>query len=237
MKIEKENPPIVSVIICVYNRKGLITRALDSLQNQTFQDFETIFIDDGSTDGTSEIIFNYIKKNPRSKYIRRSNRNLSYSKNTGILISQGTYITFLDSDDEYKKEHLDQMVKFMDRNPECDFIHSSPEIIGNSEDMWLIDARDTSKLINVKDCVVGPTFFGRKEVFVKLSGFKDVAYAEDFDFFNRLIDSKLFKVKKLDEKTYIYYKSIEDSLTNVAKRLFRNNLISNDLNNLKKLKA
>ncbi len=231
--IEKGDEPLISVIICVFNRKTLLPRALDSLYNQTFKDFEIIFVDDGSTDGTDEVIFHYMKGNPSSKYIRRSSRSLSYSRNTGILIAQGKYVTFLDSDDEYKKEHLNTMVMFMNNNPDCDFIHSSPEIVGRSEDMWLIDARDTSKLINVQDCVVGPTFFAKKEVYLKLNGFRDLAYAEDFDFYNRLINSKLFKVEKLCTKTYIYYRSIEDSLTNVAKILFSRNLMSHNLNSVK----
>ena len=219
MKIEKENLPIVSVIICVYNRRNYIERAISSLLNQSLKNYEAIVVDDGSTDCVEEILFKYLKEYKNFKYFRHSNRNLPLSKNVGISISQGKYITFLDSDDEYEKEHLEKMVKFMEEHLDFDFIHSSPKIIGGENDLWLVDARDESKLININNCVVGPTFFGKKDVFLKLKGFNDLSYAEDFEFFNRLINSGLFKTGKLQERTYVYYRSIEDSITNLAKKM------------------
>lgn len=219
MNIDKQNPPLVSVILPVYNRKSILERTLNSLIKQTFKDYELIIVDDGSTDEIEEIIFPYLKKYENFKYIRHSNRDVSLSRNTGILIAQGTYITFIDSDDEYRTAHLEKMVTFMQGNPDVDFIHSFPDIVGNEEDMWLPNADDTTSLIHVNDCVYLGTFFAKKEVFIQLGGFKDVLF-EDSDLYKRLVSSNKFKIKKLEEKTYIYYRNVEDSMCNTIKKLY-----------------
>ena len=212
-------PPLVSVILPVYNRKYIIERALNSLINQTFKNYELIIVDDGSTDKVEDIISPYLKKHQNFKYIRHSNRGTGLSRNAGILISHGTYITFIDSDDEYKVEHLEKMVTFMQSNPAIDFIHSLPDVIGKEEDMWLPDANDPSKLIHVNDCVYPGTFFGKREVFIQMGGFKDVSF-EDSDFYNRLNSSGKFTIQKLKEKTYVYYRDVEDSGCNNVKKLY-----------------
>ena len=221
MKIEKNNTPLVSILVCVFNRKNLIERALNSILSQSFKNYEVIIVDDGSNDGVEEVIFPYLKKYNNFKYIRHSNRNLPLSKNTGILLAQGKYLTFLDSDDEYTGEHMQKMVTFMENNPDYDLVHSSPRIVGDKEDFWVIDARDETKLININDCAVGPTFFGKREVFTKLNGFNDLFWGDDFNFFDRLIDSDIFKSCKLFEKTYVYYRNIEESMTNSAKKSYQ----------------
>jgi glycosyltransferase involved in cell wall biosynthesis len=217
--IEKQNPLLVSVILPVYNRKYILERTLNSLIRQTFKDYELIIVDDGSTDKVEEIIFSYLEKYQNFKYISHSNRGVALSRNAGILISQGTYITFIDSDDEYKTEHLEKMVNFMQSNPYTDFIHSLPDMIGNEEDMWLPDANDPTKLIHPNDCVYSATFFGKKEVFIQMQGFKNVPF-EDSDFYKRLVSYGRFKIQRLEEKTYIYYRNIEDSICNNLKKLY-----------------
>ena len=221
MKIEKENySPLVSVILPVYNRGYIIERALNSLIKQSFKNYELIIVDDGSADKVKEIILPYLKKYQDFKYIGHSNRGVALSRNAGILVSQGTYITFIDSDDEYKIDHLEKMVTFMKSNPDIDFIHSFPEIIGDEKDMWLLDSSDVTKLIHVNDCVYGGTFFAKKEVFTEMGGYKDIPYSEDSDFYNRLISSDKFKIQKLNGKTYVYYRNTKDSICNNVKRLY-----------------
>lgn len=209
MKTEKQDH-LVSVILPVYNRKHLLERTLQSIVNQTFKDYELIIVDDGSIDNIEEIIFPYLKRYQNFKYVRHSNRDVALSRNTGILISQGTYITFIDSDDEYKVEHLERMVAFMQANSDVDFIHSFPKIIGDEREMWLPNADDGITLIHAKDCVFPGTFFAKKEVFLQLDGFKDIPF-EDSDLYKRIISSGRFKVQKLKERTYIYYRNIADS--------------------------
>ena len=101
--------PIVSVIIPTYNRAHLIDKAIKSVLNQTYQDFEIIVVDDGSTDNTNEVLKNFTDS--RIHYIfHTSNLGVSAARNTGIKTSQGEYIALLDSDDDWLPEKLDKQV-------------------------------------------------------------------------------------------------------------------------------
>ncbi|HKK53946.1 MAG TPA: glycosyltransferase family A protein [Patescibacteria group bacterium] len=103
----KINNPKISVIIPTYNRANFLPRAIKSVLNQTFKDFELIIVDDGSTDNTKEVINNYLKNDDRIKYIYQQNSGgPPKPKNTGIKIAKGEYIAFLDSDDEWFKDKL-----------------------------------------------------------------------------------------------------------------------------------
>ncbi|MBT4289845.1 MAG: glycosyltransferase family 2 protein, partial [Deltaproteobacteria bacterium] len=89
--------PLISVIIPTFNRKQNVINAIDSVLTQTFDDFELIIIDDGSTDGTDvEIDTKYSKV---LKYVKTDNLGVSHARNIGVEVSQGEYIAFLDSDD------------------------------------------------------------------------------------------------------------------------------------------
>lgn len=101
--------PKVSVIIPTYNRAHLLERAIRSVLNQTFQDFELIVVDDASTDETDRIVDNL---GMQIRYIcHDKNRGASASRNTGIKHSSGDYIAFLDSDDEWFPQKLERQIK------------------------------------------------------------------------------------------------------------------------------
>jgi glycosyltransferase involved in cell wall biosynthesis len=207
--------PEVSVIITVYNRKRTFFRALDSILNQSFQNFEIIVVDDGSTDNFHTRLFKYLLYDYRIRYIKHSNRKTAVSLNTGLAVADGRFITFLDSDDEYEKEHLNKRINFFKRNKNTDLIHSPANIIGKEENMYVPDANNTKKLIHLKDCILGATLFGKSEVFVKLKGFKD-KYSYDSDFVKRA--SKQFNVKRLNVETYIYNRDSKDSILTKLKK-------------------
>jgi len=104
--------PTVSVIVPTYNRAHLVGRAIQRILNQTYQDFEIIIVDDGSTDNIDDIIKEFQKKEKRIKYIRHEkNRGGSAARNTGIKAVRGEYIAFLDSDDEWLPEKLKRQIE------------------------------------------------------------------------------------------------------------------------------
>jgi len=209
---------IVSVIIPVFNRKNKIKKAISSILKQTYKNWELIIVDDGSTDGIEKILFPLLKKHPKFKYIRHSNRNTALSLNAGIKISEGKYITFIDSDDEYKKEHLKLRVDFFNKNKNVDLIHSNCIFIGKEKDLFVPDARNKNRLIHLNECIIGATFFGKREVFEKLKGFKNI-YSYDSEFYRRA--KKHFNVVNLDAPTYIYYRNSKDSiLTKMKNKIY-----------------
>lgn len=199
----------VSVIMSVYNTQfQLVKRAIDSVLNQDFKDFELIIIDDGSNNNTQNEILNYaITYEDKITYIRHKNRSQSESINRGILISNSEFITVIDADDEYKPNHLSTCLAEM---ISLDLIASTTETIVNKEaDYYVPDRFDTSQVIHVDDCILFATLFGKKEVFTKLNFLN--MYAADAHFYERA--EQEFLVKKLDLRTYVYYRNNTDSLT------------------------
>ena len=102
--------PLVSVIIPVYNVAPYLREALDSVLHQTYRNLEIIVIDDGSTDGSSEICDEYAKNDSRIHVIHQPNRGLSAARNVGIDLATGEIIAFLDSDDVYDIDFIDKML-------------------------------------------------------------------------------------------------------------------------------
>ena len=203
--------PLVSVIIATYNRAYILSNAIDSVLSQSYKNIEIIIIDDGSTDNTFQIVNNYFLKNSNIKYLKQSNQKLWAARNIGLRISEGKYVTFLDSDDEYKRDHISLRVDYMNKNPSVDLIYGGLEING---DPYVPDKFDKNKMIHIDNCIVGGTFFGKREIFLKLDGFKNITYSEDSEFFERA--SKTFKVEKVEFKTYIYNRNLNDTITKLS---------------------
>lgn len=205
----------VSVILTLYNSKKLFRRAVNSVLNQDYKEYELIIVDDGSLDETENELFPLLKSHSNFKYIRHSNRKHPLSINTGIRNSCGKYLTFLDSDDEYKINHLEERVTFFSDNPDVDLIYSPATIIGTESDFFVPDVNDNANLIHINDCIIGGTLFGKRKVFEDLGGFKNI-YSHDSEFYNRAV--KIFNVRKFDSPTYVYYRNNPDSITNKLKR-------------------
>ena len=102
------DPIKISVIIPTFNRAFLVKRAIQSVLNQSFQPYEIIVIDDGSIDGTGELIKTEF---PLIKYIWQQNSGISHARNLGIQKSQGNWLAFLDSDDEWLPKKLEMQTR------------------------------------------------------------------------------------------------------------------------------
>lgn len=110
--------PKVSVVLPTYNRAQLLVRAIDSVLNQTYQDFELIVVDDASTDETASVLQKYEKLSSKIKVIRlKENQGVSVARNLGNEAAQGKYIAILDSDDIFKPHYLETAVHFMETHP------------------------------------------------------------------------------------------------------------------------
>jgi glycosyltransferase involved in cell wall biosynthesis len=201
--------PDVSIILTVFNREKYIKRCINSIFNQTYEKLKIIAIDDGSQDSSLKILADYASRYRNIEVYCQPNMKLAYSRNRGIELASSKYLTFIDSDDEYASNHIEQRVKFMEANPDIDLIHGDAKIIGNE---YVRDKNNPFKFIHLSECFIGGTFFGRTEVFKKLDGFRNIAYSEDSDLLERA--EKKFKIRKVGFKTYIYHRELEDSITN-----------------------
>lgn len=108
-----------SVVIPILNRVKFIGNAVQKVLDGTFQDFEIIIVDNGSTDGTIEKVREYVNKDPRVKLICQHGPSIAYALNTGIRMAAGKLICQLDSDDQYAPETLEKMVAQFESNPKC----------------------------------------------------------------------------------------------------------------------
>lgn len=103
----RSGTPVISVIIPVYNVEQYLRRCLDSVQAQTFDDFEAILVDDGSTDNSGAICDAYVRSDRRFTVIHQPNTGVSAARNAGLHAAQGKFITFVDADDEVVPKWLE----------------------------------------------------------------------------------------------------------------------------------
>ena len=198
--------PTVSVIIPTYNRANLVDKAIKSVLSQTYQDFEIIVIDDGSTDNTEEIIRGF--KDKRVKYIKKykKNRGISATRNIGIKVARGKYIASLDSDDEWLPDKLDKQIKILqDGPPELGVVYSNSCYIDES-------GKNINKLPKPKklegyiyEDLLGGNYVGtpstvliRKECFHRVGLFDDLLNAQaDWDMWIRIAKYYRFALIKI----------------------------------------
>ncbi|NTW69972.1 MAG: glycosyltransferase family 2 protein [Chlorobiaceae bacterium] len=200
--------PEISVIMATFNRARHLETAVASVIAQSYTNWELIIVDDGSSDNTFDLLDPYIRKFPTIRYLKHSNRKAALSRNAGIQASFGRYITFLDSDDHYLSNHLESRMEIVSRLPEIDLISGG---FLCDDTIMVRDCKNPRHLINIRECALGGTFFGKKEIFSALEGFRDLDYAEDTDLWERAAEN--CSVKKIEEpKTYVYRRA-DDSTT------------------------
>ena len=130
--------PRVSVVMAAFNAAPFLRDAIDSILGQTFTDFEFIIVDDGSTDGTAEIIESYT--DPRIRLIRNpGNLGLVASLNRGLAAARGEYIARMDADDESLSGRLEAQVRFLDTHPEIGLCGTHVQTFGARNEFWTFE--------------------------------------------------------------------------------------------------
>jgi glycosyltransferase involved in cell wall biosynthesis len=121
---------LVSVIIPTYNQAQYLVEAVESVLAQTYKNIEIIVVDDGSTDGTEEVLSPYMD---RIRYFYQENRGCAAARNVGIRHARGKYLSFLDHDDIFLPEKIELQVRFLEENYEYGFVHSNFYIFNEND--------------------------------------------------------------------------------------------------------
>lgn len=190
--------PRVSVLIPTYNCARFLGQAIDSVLAQTFQDFEILVVDDGSTDDTAQVVARY----PRVRYIRREHCGVSASRNAAVAAATGEIVVFLDADDFWLPEKLEKQVAYLDENPNCMLIFTKAENFYEDEAASLGEKQQGLFNGSLERCII--TCAIRRCVFQKHGGFRtDYPHGEDTQFMYRLSISGISLDHCLEEVLYM----------------------------------
>ncbi|MEA2112498.1 MAG: glycosyltransferase [Patescibacteria group bacterium] len=190
MKTRLKNPK-VTVIMPVYNSEKYLRKAIESILNQTFTDFEFLIINDGSTDSSEEIIKSY--DDPRIKFINnQKNIGVAKSSNIGLNSARGEYIAKMDSDDISLPKRLEIQVNFMDKNYKVGAIGGWVKIIGKKFKKYIKTPCNFEKIkatILFKNVLANPTAMIRSSVLTKhkIRYNESLRLSEDYDMWTKII--------------------------------------------------
>ncbi len=196
----------VSVIIPTYNRKSLISRAVDSVLQQTYRDFEIIVVDDASTDGTGEYLSKKYEKKIVYQYLHQ-NCGVAEARNKGMKSARGTFIAFLDSDDLWYPQKLQSQMSLFDSDDSLGLVYSGfskTDILGN---------RTAQNIPFMKGMIYEELIWGNpfanSTVIIKKTCLQDIGYfnaryspAEDYEYWVRIC--RRFKVDFVQEPLMQY---------------------------------
>jgi glycosyltransferase involved in cell wall biosynthesis len=198
--------PLISVVIPTFNRARQVQAALRSVLEQTYPEFEIIIVDDGSTDGTGEVLQRLIgeegQNGTRVRYFFRPNQGQSAARNVGIEEARGEWVAFLDSDDIWFPEKLEWQLRALEQfKGKCSACITDARLVDNLgmdtsafrksgrpfEESLGIDFGAVRNLVQYRDPYWLSTLLVRTEVVKQLECFdSQLGYAEDHDFFFRL---------------------------------------------------
>jgi glycosyltransferase involved in cell wall biosynthesis len=200
--------PLVSVIVPTYNCARFLGQAIESVLAQDYSDLEVVVVDDGSTDGTEELVRRFP---PRVRYFRQDNRGPGAARNLGLARAEGELLAFLDSDDLWMPSKLSRQVEVLERDAECGVVCSDARVIDaegglleasnfqrNGFDLsrtngWVFEYELIQPFILPSSAII------RRKVATELGGFDEsLALAQTTDFFVRA--SYRYRVRCLPEQ-------------------------------------
>ena len=202
--------PLVSVIIPCYNQGQYLDEAVDSILSQTFQEFEIIIINDGSTDqATLQILTHYEK--PKTKVIHTENQGVITARNQGIALSQGKYILSLDADDKIGDSYLEAAVELLNADDNLGIVYCEAEFFGEKTGKWELPSYSFPEILLGNMIFCSGLF--RKSDWQIIGGYNPLMNEgwEDFDFWLSIIE--LGRDVQQIPKILFYYRRKIDSRT------------------------
>ena len=209
-----ESAPLVSVVMAVYNGERYLAEAIDSILTQTFNNFEFIIIDDGSQDGSVDIIRDYAQEDGRIRLLQhQENRGQADACNTGIADSRGSLIAMMDCDDISLPERLEKQVAFLENNPEIGALGTCGHVM--NRDMSALHTEfvvpPQHALIALQHFlwygVLGASVVYRRDYLIAVDGFEPGRrYVNDLELMSRLLDQTPIQLANLSDFLYLYRK-------------------------------
>lgn len=207
--------PFVSIIMGAYNCGNTVSACIESIQNQTYKNWEFIICDDCSTDNTLDILREFAAKDKRIRILRhRRNMRLAASLNHCLKVSRGKYIARMDADDESLPERLEKQVEFLEAHPEYDAAGCSRIVFDeNGEKGIRISEAYPDRKGMVRDTPYAhPTIVMKKSVYDALGGYRSsraTMRAEDLDLWFRFYE-KGFRGCNMQQALYRYREGKDD---------------------------
>ncbi|WP_415380079.1 glycosyltransferase family 2 protein [Halosimplex sp. TS25] len=213
--------PKVSIVVTAHNYAEYLKACLDSAVSQTYDDYEVVVVDDGSTDETPDILREYTYEYPDLfTVVRLSGEGLPTAANAGIDAAEGEYVVRLDADDYFDENILTVLASYLDANPDVNLVYPDYYTFDDGEEIInhvrLPQVGEELKLLNRSPLAAGAMY--RKSAWEQLEGYNEsLDYQEDYDFWIRFISE--FEVKNVN-LPLMYYRQHGDSMsTNLSGRL------------------
>ena len=224
----------VSVVIPTHNRKAMLRCTLTSVFEQTLQPLEVIVVDDGSTDGTLDLLATEF---PSIIVITQTNHGVSHARNQGIKQAQGQWIALLDSDDIWHPTKLENQHKFLNRNPSLCFCHTDEVWVRQGKQIkqpaYLNKSNQDIFLKSLVRCIICPSSVVMHKKIFENTGFFDeqLTVCEDYDLWLRVLLQ--YEIAYLDQPLVTKYGGHSDQLSTTYWGMdrFRVQSLKNLLNN------
>ena len=193
--------PKVTIIMATYNREQFIVETLLSIQNQTYQDWECLIIDDGGTDNTNEVIAPFLKQDPRFQFVKRTDdyqKGLSGCRNYGLDLAKGEYIIFFDDDDIPHPQNVELCVKELQDSSISFCRYERNTFVGDFHyrfdyskqyTSFYIDKKDIFKVVNNELQFNSTSIMWKKICFEANRFVETLQYAEDWELYSRIVSS------------------------------------------------
>lgn len=195
--------PLISIVVPCYNQAQFLDECLQSVIDQTYQNWECIIVNDGSLDNTEEIAKQWIQKDARFLYLHKENGGVSSARNFGIERANGEWILPLDGDDVIGNDYLNFATKELKNN---DIVFCKAQYFGEKEGEIVVSDYDSVKML-LENQIFCSAFFTKKD-WKKIGGYDETFLEgyEDWDFWLCMIKEKKgnLKVKKLEYPGFFY---------------------------------
>ncbi len=210
MTSNSRRQPNVSIILPTYNRAHYLKEAIESVLTQTYQDWELLIIDDGSTDETRSVAQSYVERDSRISYHYHSNQGVSAARNVGIQLARGRYVAFLDDDDLWQPEKLAWQLEALAQHPETPWLFGDGQLIDDHGTVlrpvlpqrrsafstWVKDYQTANPNVSAGpfysvmltgNCLAVPTVLIERDCFTHVGLFNESYHvAEDYDMWLRM---------------------------------------------------